>query len=149
MALAEFNDNSKYFGYGGFTNPEEVIPPVALVFYSFRIMVGLGLLFIVFFSIVIYLALKNKITTSKFIQKAGIIAIPVALLAGICGWIVTEVGRQPWAIQDLLSVGRATSNIEVGNVKVTFVLFAVLFTSLLIAELKIMFNTIKNGPKGE
>jgi len=61
------------------------------------------------------------------------------------GWIVAEVGRQPWAIQDLLPVGMAASNITSTSVMITFWLFAVLFTGLLIAEIKIMLKQIKLG----
>ena len=66
----------------------------------------------------------------------------------MAGWIVAEVGRQPWAIQDLLPTIVATSNIDASAVMLTFALFAVLFTVLLIAEIKIMISQIKSGPKG-
>jgi cytochrome bd ubiquinol oxidase subunit I len=56
-----------------------------------------------------------------------------------------EVGRQPWVIQDLMPTRAAVSNIEVGSVKLTFVLFALTFTALLIAEIKIMLTQIKKG----
>lgn len=148
-SLAEFNTTFKDFGYGYLNKNTEAIPPIGLTFYSFHIMVILGGYFIVFFGLVLFLTLKNKFTSKKFYQKLGIITIPLALIATVTGWIVAEVGRQPWAIQDLLPVGKATSNIDVSNVKVTFIMFTVLFTALLIAELKIMFNTIKTGPKGE
>jgi cytochrome d ubiquinol oxidase subunit I len=71
----------------------------------------------------------------------------MAYLASQFGWIVTEVGRQPWVIQDLMPSITAVSNINVGSVKLTFVLFAVVFTVLLIAEIKIMLKQIHIGPK--
>ena len=61
---------------------------------------------------------------------------------------MAEVGRQPWTIQDLLPVGASVSGVSSGNVWITFIIFAVLFTTLLIAELKIAFNQIKKGPEG-
>ena len=63
------------------------------------------------------------------------------------GWIVAEVGRQPWTIQDLLPVNAAISGNEVSNVITTILIFFSLFTVLLIAELKIMFKIIKQGPE--
>ena len=61
--------------------------------------------------------------------------------------MVTEVGRQPWVIQDLMPSITAVSNINVGSVKLTFALFALVFTVLLIAEIKIMIKQIHIGPK--
>ena len=68
-------------------------------------------------------------------------------IAQEAGWITAEVGRQPWAIQDMLPVGMATSNIASGSVMLTFWMFAILFTALLIAEVKIMATQINIGPK--
>jgi len=74
-------------------------------------------------------------------------AYPLAYLAGQLGWVVAEVGRQPWTIQDILPVQAAASAVTAGNVKTTFILFAVLFTGLLIAEVTIMVKQIKKGPE--
>ena len=60
--------------------------------------------------------------------------------------MVAEVGRQSWTIQDVLPVRAATSAVSSGNVMTTFILFAVLFTALLIAEVTIMVKEIKKGP---
>ena len=68
-------------------------------------------------------------------------------LAGQCGWIVAEVGRQPWAIQELLPVSAAISNLPVGAVVTTFFIFLCLFTLLLVAELSIMGKAIAAGPE--
>ncbi len=70
-------------------------------------------------------------------------------LAQQTGWVVSEVGRQPWAIQDMLPVSIARSNLDTGTVMVTFFMFLALFTALLIAELKIMTKQISIGPEGE
>ena len=74
-------------------------------------------------------------------------SVPLAYLASVSGWIVAEVGRQPWTIQDLLPVSASVSDIAPGPVKATFFIFLALFTVLLIAELMIMFRQIKIGPK--
>jgi cytochrome d ubiquinol oxidase subunit I len=78
------------------------------------------------------------------VQHLALWSVPFVYLAGQCGWIVAEVGRQPWAIQDLLPVNAAISNIPVGAVMTTFFIFLALFTILLIAEIKIMCKAI-NG----
>ena len=141
------DENFEYFGYGYIKDVTSLIPKVPLVFYSFRIMVGVGLLFIVFFALVLYLVVEKDIAQKRWLLRASILMIPMAYIASQAGWIVAEVGRQPWVIQDILPTVAAVSRIGVGAVQVTFFLFFAIFTTLLIAELKIMFKQIKNGPK--
>lgn len=71
------------------------------------------------------------------------LSIPLGYIAAEAGWIVAEVGRQPWAIQDLLPVHIAATQLGKVNVQISFWIFAVLFTALLIAEVKIMLTQIK------
>lgn len=147
-AKAILDENFKYFGYGYFiNNPQDLVPSVPLTFYSFRIMVVLGSWFILFFAIVLLLVYKNRITGSRFWLSLSIINIPLAYLATQSGWVTAEMGRQPWVIQDLMPTMTAVSKLDANAVITTFILFAVIFTTLLIAELSIMFKTIKSGPK--
>jgi len=148
QALKIFKANKQYMGYGYLKSPKEAVPPVALTFYSFHTMVGLGTWFIILFLISLYYAMINKIDTKRCLLSLAVFSIPLGYIAEESGWIVAEVGRQPWAIQDMLPVGMATSNIASTSVMITFWLFAVLFTSLLIAEIKIMLTQIKTGPEG-
>ena len=76
-----------------------------------------------------------------------LLSIPLPYIASELGWILTEMGRQPWIIQDLMPVSTAVSQISSGSVITTFILFAVLFTVLLISEISIMVKQIKTGPK--
>lgn len=124
------------------------MPNVPIVFYSFHIMVMLGGLFLFLFMIVLYLVMINEIENQKWLLRFTVLTLPLGYLAQECGWIVAEVGRQPWAIQDMLPVGMATSSISTTSVMITFSLFAFLFTVLLIAEVKIMLKQIKIGPEG-
>lgn len=135
------------FGYGYLESPYEAIPPVSLVFYSFRIMVGLGLLFVLLFVLSWWYARKRQFGRFRFIPYLAIICIPCAYIASQCGWIVAEVGRQPWIVQDLMPVNVAITRIASGWVITTFWMFAVLFTLLLVAEAGIMFSQIKKGPR--
>jgi cytochrome d ubiquinol oxidase subunit I len=139
--------NFNYLGYGYLKDPEEVIPPIKLTFYSFRIMVALGFWFVILFSLTLVFLFKNTLNDKKWYLRAAIISIPLAYLASQLGWIVTEVGRQPWVIQDLVPTVAAVSNVDTGSVKLTFAIFAVFFTLLLIAEIKIISRQILIGPK--
>ena len=140
--------NMDYFGYGYLEKPEDILPPVGLTFYSFHVMVLLGGWFMVLFAVVLYLISKKDITRYRKILYSALYSIPLGYIAAEAGWIVAEVGRQPWAIQDLMPVDVAVTNIASTNVMITFWIFAVLFTTLLIAEIKIMTRQIKNGFEG-
>ncbi len=139
--------NFNYFGYGYLDKPEDLIPNVPLVFYSFHIMVALGGLFLLVFVLALYLERKKQLEKNKLILWLFILTVPLGYLAGQLGWIVAEVGRQPWAIQDILPVQAAISSLEIYSVQITFFLFLILFTALLIAELGIMKNQFKKGPQ--
>ena len=110
---------------------------------------NLGVIFILFLIIILYNAAADKLAEKKFWLRMGILAFPLAFISSMSGWIVTEAGRQPWAIQDLLPTGVATSNINASSVMITFFMFAILFTTLLIAEIKIMLKAIKSEKEPE
>jgi cytochrome d ubiquinol oxidase subunit I len=137
----------KYFGYGYFKDVNDLIPNVPLTFYSFHTMVGLGFAFILGFILSIWFILKGNIEQKRWFLKLAIIAVPLAYIAQQAGWIVAEVGRQPWVVQDMMPTMAAVTRISSGAVQTTFWLFAVLFTVLMIAEVKIMARQIKIGPK--
>ena len=144
--------NYPYFGYGYFDKVEEAIPNVPLVFYTFHLMVIIGGYLLIYLLIALILAYrKPRLLSGKWkkIPVFPVIALASILLVWIChqcGWAVAEVGRQPWTIQDILPVGAAISSVSEAQVLTTFIIFAVLFTVLLIAELSIMVKQIKKGP---
>ena len=139
------DENMHNFGYGYLDKPEDIVPPVGLTFYSFHVMVALGSYFIVLFLATLYLSMANRIEKYKKLLWVCVFSIPLGYVACEAGWIVAEVGRQPWAIQDLMPVGIAATNLASVNVKLSFLLFVVLFTALFIAEIKIMLKQIKIG----
>ena len=137
--------NMKFLGYGYLEKPTDAVPPVGLTFYSFHVMVALGTYFLALFFVVLYLCMANNIENFKKLLWLCVFSIPLGLVAIETGWIVAEVGRQPWVVQDLMTVGVGATNLADTNVKISFWLFAVLFTALLIAEIKIMLKQIKIG----
>ena len=129
-------------------NPEESIPNVQLTFYSFHFMVILGMYFILIFGIFTLLSFNKKMKIEKYtwLLWIALLSIPLGYVASELGWIVAEVGRQPWAIQDVLPVKASVSAITSQSVQITFFLFLTVFTALLIAEIRIMLKQIKHGP---
>ena len=136
-----------YFGYSFLKSPSDVIPSIPIAVYSFHIMVVLGFFFIVFFIFILRFAFTNTLHKNRWFLWIALLCLPLPYLASQCGWIVAEVGRQPWVIQDYLPTLAAVSHVSTSAVQITFWLFFALFTALLIAEIKIMIRQIKLGPK--
>jgi cytochrome bd ubiquinol oxidase subunit I len=141
------NDYFRYFGYSFINKPEDVIPNVKVAYYSFHIMVLLGFYFILLFVLAVFFLFRGTISGKKWFLWLAVYSIFLPYLSGQLGWVLAEMGRQPWIIQDLMPVNAAVSQIGSGSVITTFILFAVLFTVLLVAEISIMIKQIKLGPK--
>jgi cytochrome d ubiquinol oxidase subunit I len=148
---ATLKENFDHFGYAYLDSPEQAIPNVPITFYSFHIMVTLGMYFIVLFALFTLLSYVKKYDVGKYkwLLWVALLSIPLGYVASQLGWLVAEVGRQPWAIQDLLPVNVSVSAIAAQSVKITSFLFLALFTTLLIAEIRIMLKQIKKGPHHE
>ena len=140
------NHDMKYFGYGYIKDANQLVPFIPINFWAFRIMVGLGGLFILIFAVMLFLLYKKDITRPRWLQYLGIALIPLAYIASESGWLVAEFGRQPWTIQDMLPTWAAVSDLSSGGIAFTFFLFLVLFTAMLTAEVSIMCKQIKKGP---
>ncbi len=147
--LKTFKENYAYFGYGYYDDPHDLIPNVPLTFYSFHIMVGLGTHFMILFVVLLVLLYRRKIEKVRWVLYVTLWTIPLAYVASQAGWIVAELGRQPWVVQDLMPTLSAVSNIDKGSVMITFWIFAATFTILLIAEIKIMVSQIVSQSKNE
>ncbi|RUM91852.1 MAG: cytochrome ubiquinol oxidase subunit I [Thermodesulfatator sp.] len=146
-ALVEFKKYQQYLGYGHLKSPEEAVPPVPLTFYSFHMMAAVGSAMILILFLYFFYTARGKLEEVRWLYPVGILFFFLAYAAGEAGWVVAEVGRQPWAIQGLLPVSVARTDIAPVNVKLTFFMFLATFTLLLIAEVKIMLKQIQIGPK--
>ena len=140
-------ENFPWFGYGYLQSPADIIPNVPLVFYSFRIMVLLAGYFILLFMLIYFFNRRKQLENMRWLQWIALLSIPLAYITSQAGWIVAEVGRQPWTIQDILPVQAAVSNIATSSVKTTFFIFLVLFAILLVSGISIMVKHIKAGPE--
>ena len=173
--LSLLTSNMKYFGYGYIRDKSELVPYVPVNFWAFRIMVGAGCLFILFFGVLLILAYKIpyvSIITRRLLATVGILPethadmngitglpawhywlaialIPLAYIASESGWLVAEFGRQPWTIQDMLPTWAAVSDLHSSSVMITFFIFLILFTTMLAVEISILLKQIKKGPEYE
>ena len=143
------DENVEYFGYGYIDSRQELVPPVDLVYWSFRVMVGLGGALLLLMGVVLWAEYKKRLVSMTWLQWAALLSIPLVYVAGQAGWIVAEVGRQPWVIEGLLPVKAAVSSVSVAAVQTTFFIFVAIFTLFLVIELRILTNAIKKGPEIE
>ena len=142
-------ENMPYFGYGYVKDKADLVPYIPLCFYAFRVMVGLGTLFLLFFVVVVFLAWRKDIASPKLrlLHMAAIALLPLGYICSESGWLVAEFGRQPWAIQDMMPTWVGVSNIGSSSVMLTFFIFLALFTTLLAVEISILLKAIKQGPE--
>ena len=139
--------NMKYFGYGYVDKEEQIIPNIPLTFWSFRLMVGLGSFFILFFAVLTFMAYRKDISQQRWLLIIGICTLPMGYIATESGWVLAEMGRQPWTIQDMLPTWMAVSDVHPASIATTFFLFLGLFTLLLVVEISILVKQIKKGPE--
>ena len=173
--LAVLKDNIQYLGYGYIKDPTDVVPNIPINFWAFRVMVGLGMVFILFFALMLILSYRIpyvSIIVRRLLSSFGLLPethadttgvtglpdwhywlaialIPLAYVASESGWLVAEFGRQPWTIQDMLPTWAAVSDLHSSSVMITFFLFLILFTTMLAVEISILLKQIAKGPEYE
>jgi cytochrome d ubiquinol oxidase subunit I len=146
--LSTLSENMPYFGYGYIKDKTDIVPFIPVNFWAFRIMVGLGCLFILFFAVVLFMTYKKDVTKlNSWHYWLAILLIPLGYIGSECGWLVAEFGRQPWTIQDMLPTWAAVSDLQSSSVAITFFLFLILFTTMLAVEISILLKQIKKGPE--
>jgi len=171
--LSVIQANMPYLGYGYVKNPHDIVPYVPVNFWAFRIMVGAGVLFILYFAIMTILAWRIpylSVITRRLLAAFGLLPetqadvhnltglpawhywvaialLPLAYLASESGWLVAEFGRQPWTIQDMLPTWVSVSDIGSASVAGTFFLFLFLFTLMLAVEISILLRQIAKGTR--
>lgn len=125
---------------------EDTIPSVPTLFLSFRLMVGLGLAFLFIFASAFYLCAQRKVLENPWLLRLAVIAIPFPWLACEMGWVVAEMGRQPWTIAGILPTNLSTSSLGTGSLYFSLAGFIGFYTLLLVIELYLMIKYARIGP---
>jgi cytochrome d ubiquinol oxidase subunit I len=122
-------------------------PPVAIVFWAFRIMVALGFWFILLAVWGSYRWWRGELLQDDLLHKALMASTPLGILAVELGWIVTEVGRQPWVIQGVLKTSAGVSpGLTSAEATTTLVGFAAVYLGLLALYVYVVARIIRTGP---
>jgi len=130
--------------------PGDYLPPIAIVYWGFRIMVGLGMLFIIFSMYGITLWWRGKLDTSKRYLKYAMIVMFLPFIANSAGWIVAEMGRQPWIVYGLLLTADGVSpNVSGGEMLLTTIGFTLIYGFLAAVAGFLIYRFAKKGAPEE
>ncbi|WP_319773370.1 cytochrome ubiquinol oxidase subunit I [Breoghania sp.] len=124
----------------------DTIPDVNYLFWSFRIMVGFGFFMLLLFVVSFYKLAVGKLENSRLLLRVLVWSIPLPWLAAELGWIVAELGRQPWAIGEVLPTFLATSSLTVADIIASMAGYLIFYTILLVIEMYLMFRFARLGP---
>lgn len=123
----------------------DTVPNPLPIYYTFRLMLALGISFFLLFALGAYYSNKDLEQKTCFL-KTALFWIPMPWIACWSGWFVAEYGRQPWTIYGILPTHQSASSLTTGDIIFSLAGFFILYTSLLIVELYLMFKYAKQGP---
>ncbi|MCH4266772.1 MAG: cytochrome ubiquinol oxidase subunit I [Brevundimonas sp.] len=124
------------------------VPNVPLMFWVFRFMAGIGFLMIGLFGTAFILCTLRKHETKWFLRLA-VLAIPLPWIAIEAGWLLAEVGRQPWAVEGVLPTFLGASSLTVAHLWTTIICFTLLYGALAVVEVGLILRAVKKGPFAE
>ena len=131
-------------GLNEFAGPQ---PPVAIVFWAFRLMVALGFWFILLAFWAGFRWWRGGLLDDDLLHKALLVSAPLGILAVELGWVVTEVGRQPWIIQGVMKTSAGVSeSLTSGEATLTLVGFAAVYLGLLTLYAYVVRRIVRGGP---
>jgi len=164
-ALVQFKDHGKDVGYGFLvlryapqgdlskvTDAEiaraarDTVPEVWIVFWSFRVMVGFGLLMLAYLVLATLMTLGAQVEKSRWFQWCAVLMIPVPFLACEFGWLVAEVGRQPWTVNEMLPTWLSVSTHSAPYMVFSLLGFILIYTIFAAVEVFLMVHFIRKGP---
>jgi cytochrome d ubiquinol oxidase subunit I len=126
--------------------PREERPPVKIPFFSYRVMVGLGLLMLALALLGLWRWKRGTLLSGRAYLKAWVVMIPSGFLALLTGWWVAEVGRQPWVVQGLMRTSEAATKLPVGSVLASLLTFVVVYIGIFGAGIWYLFKLFRDGP---
>jgi cytochrome d ubiquinol oxidase subunit I len=144
-----------YLAYRDFNKPvagldqfEPDVPPVAIPFYSFHIMVGLGTYFVVLTLYALWCRIRGTLFQKRWLLWLFVFSVLGPFLANELGWVAAEVGRQPWIVYNQLRTGEAVSrNLASSQVAGSIVMFGVIYALLFAIWIYLLNDKIQKGPE--
>lgn len=126
--------------------PRAQQPPVVPVFFGFRLMVGLGFVFVLLAVGGLWAWRRGRLDEARRLQQVFMLATPLGFVATLAGWIVAETGRQPWLVHGMIRTADAVSPIPAASVAVSLALFVLVYGLLFAAYLYFVLKLVRKGP---
>jgi cytochrome d ubiquinol oxidase subunit I len=165
QAMAQFKSHQSDLGYGFLAQryapdqdvskatpadieraAHDAIPLVWPVFWSFRIMVALGLLMLAYFVLAVIYTLRNQVEHRRAFLRLAVWSIPAPFLACEVGWLVAEMGRQPWTVYQVLPTWMSASTHSVAYMVFSLTGFVLLYSIFIVIEMYLMVRAVRQGP---
>ena len=124
------------------------VPNVPVLFWCFRLMVGIGLFLILLFGTAFYLAARHRFLANPWFLRVAFFSLPLPWIAAELGWIVAEYGRQPWAIDGVLPTFLGASPVPASHVVLSLAGFVLFYSALAVVDAYLLVRTIRRGPDG-
>ena len=147
LAFTTLKENYSNIGYGYLEKPEKTVPYIHIVFNSFHSMVLLGFYFIFLFVIIIIQLLRRKTGNSKLLLWITVLSAPLGYFAFEMGWVLSEAGRQPWVLHEIIPVNRIIQTVSLSGIKTGFIVFTAIYSILIFMFIRLIFKHIKAGPE--
>ena len=125
----------------------DTVPSVPELFWTFRIMVGLGFYFIALFAVMFWQASARQLERRPWLLRLCLWSLPLPWVAAELGWYVAETGRQPWTIDGVLPTFLSVSSVPASNVMFSLAGFVIFYSVLAVVELFLMVRTVRLGPE--
>jgi cytochrome bd ubiquinol oxidase subunit I len=129
------------------TVPKEDRPIVTTTFFGFRIMVGIGMLYLLMVLFSVALRMRGHLFQCRWFHRLCVLTLPLGFVATISGWVTAETGRQPWVVYGLMRTSAGASHIAASHVAISLTAFIILYLFVLSFFLYYLVKTIINGPE--
>jgi len=125
----------------------DTVPHVGVLFWSFRVMAGLGFYFILLFGMAYYCTVRRRTLNKPWFLWLALLSLPLPWLASEVGWVVAEYGRQPWVVEGQLPTFLAVSSLPLRDLWISISGFIFFYTALAVIEIYLMVKYIRLGPE--
>ena len=128
--------------------PGDYVPNVPVLYWAFRLMMGLGMAGVGIGVAGLWLTRRGRLPEQRWMYRLAIAALPAALAANIFGWVLTEVGRQPWTVVgELLTAASVSPGVSLVEVAISLAAFTALYGALAVVEARLLWRYVKAGPE--
>jgi cytochrome d ubiquinol oxidase subunit I len=130
--------------------PGDYVPNVPVLYWAFRLMIGLGLAGVALSVAGLWITRRHRLPERRWTYVAAMLALPAALAANICGWLLTEMGRQPWTVVgELLTAASVSPGVSLAAVATSLAAFTAVYGALAVVEARLLWRHVVAGPEPE